>query len=208
MMYHQPSIGEADPIVIPERAMSDFDPTAYGTAIEELLRRAPLNPLDAGQPDASVRPLLAALSEESFQPHVVRNRDMAAACRAGLWLRFDYLDESHKISQDIDTPEGSFWHGILHRREGDFDNAKYWFRRVGMHAVFEPLRQAAADLAATAIDSQAAYLVNQRTWDPFAYVDLCAATVHARANCEPLCREVQKREWELLFEHCGRHAIE
>src|SRR5262245_6497073 len=113
--------------------MPPFDPTAYGPALEDLLRRAPLNRLDAGKPDATVRPLLAALSDESFRPLTVRDRDMAAACRAGLWLRFNYLDESHKISQDIDTPEGSFWHGILHRREGDYDNAKYWFRRVGTH---------------------------------------------------------------------------
>ena len=53
---------------------------------------------------------------------------MAACCLAGVWLLHDYLDESHTISQRIDTPSGSFWHGIMHRREGDFSNAKYWFR--------------------------------------------------------------------------------
>ena len=64
---------------------------------------------------------------------------MALACMAGLWLRHDFLDESHRISQDLENPSGSYWHGIMHRRELDFSNAKYWFRRVGMHRVFEPL---------------------------------------------------------------------
>jgi hypothetical protein len=188
--------------------MPGFDPAAYGAAIADLLSRAPLNPLDAGRPDASARPLLAALADASFRPHTVRDRNMASACRAGLWLRFNYLDESHRISQDIGTAEGSFWHGILHRREGDFDNAKYWFRRVGTHPVYQPLRQAAAELAAAAPDSRATILVNQKSWDPFAFVDLCVAAVEGRSVGVELCQEVQRREWELLFDYCWRHAVD
>src|SRR5450432_255553 len=55
---------------------------------------------------------------------------------AGLWLYFSCLDEAHAVAQDLETPEGSFWHGILHRREPDPANAAYWFRRVGQHPVF------------------------------------------------------------------------
>ena len=56
---------------------------------------------------------------------------MAAACLAGLWLHHNFLDESHTLSQDIDTTTGSYWHAIMHRREGDYGNAKYWLHRVG-----------------------------------------------------------------------------
>jgi hypothetical protein len=184
--------------------MPNFDPAAYGPAIEDLLRRAPLNPLGAGSPDATVRPQLVALSAESFRPQAVRDANMAAACRAGLWLRFNYLDESHKISQDIDTPEGSFWHGLVHRREGDFDNSKYWFGRVGTHPIFEPLRQTAAELAAAATDSRAEFLSKQKAWDPFAFIDLCAAAVRGGEALGPMCQQIQRREWELLFAHCWR----
>ena len=58
---------------------------------------------------------------------------------AGLWLLAGELDKSHAISQASDSPAGSFWHGIMHRREGDFGNAKYWFRRVGKHSVLTSL---------------------------------------------------------------------
>ncbi len=184
--------------------MPAFDPAAYGPALADLLRRAPRNPLDAGRIDAAARAPLEALSDESFGPRA--DRAAAAACRAGLWLRFNYLDESHKISQDVETPEGSFWHGILHRREGDFDNAKYWFRRVGTHPVFASLCRAAAELAAAAPEARAAFLAGQKIWDPFAFVDLCAAAVRGQAKCLALCEDVQRREWELLFDYCWRKA--
>ncbi len=52
---------------------------------------------------------------------------------AGLWLYVDELDRSHRISQGIDDPTGSYWHAIMHRREGDFSNSLYWLRRTGQH---------------------------------------------------------------------------
>ncbi|HMF12844.1 MAG TPA: hypothetical protein VKE94_11075, partial [Gemmataceae bacterium] len=120
----------------------------YSPAINDLLRDERLAPLGPGTPNVSVRVQLAALTNENLlASHPVRDADMAAACRAGLWLYHDFLDESHSISQDIDTPTGSYWHGLLHRREPDFSNSKYWFRRVGTHPVFEPLFIAAAELA-------------------------------------------------------------
>lgn len=190
--------------------MPGFDPAAYGPAVADLLSRAPLNPLDAGPPDDSARPLLARMethSDELFRPHAVRDRDAAAACRAGLWLRFNYLDESHRISQDVGTADGSFWHGILHRREGDFDNSKYWFRRVGTHPVFEPLRQAAEELAAATPETRMTTLSWRTAWDPFAFVDLCDKAVHGWTVGLALCQEVQRREWELLFDYCWRLAV-
>ena len=52
---------------------------------------------------------------------------------SGLWLYVDQLDLSHDISQKFHDQTGSFWHGIMHRREGDFGNSHYWFRKVGQH---------------------------------------------------------------------------
>jgi hypothetical protein len=188
--------------------MIPFDPTVYAPLIAELLRDPWVPPLDAGTANHEVCGRLEALSSDNvFAPHRVRDGGMADACRAGLWLYHNFLDESHQISQELHTPTASYWHALMHRREPDFDNSKYWFRRVGTHPVYETLCQDAAELAANSPPA-AAFLRTQSVWDPFAFVDLCAAVLAGRAPGEELCRKIQKREWEVLFDWCYRQAIE
>jgi hypothetical protein len=171
-------------------------------------------PLDAGQPNESLRAALVNLSlDKAFDSHSVVDSDMAHCCQAGLWLLHDFLDESHSISQGIGTSSGSYWHGIMHRREGDCSNAKYWFRRVGRHAVFDALAQRAAELVAirTSGEGDSPILLRGLSkigtvpgggdWDPYAFVDLCQS-----AACDELSRAVQQAEWELLFDYCYRAA--
>ena len=208
--------------------MIEFDAARYGPAMAALLEAAPLNELGPGKPVTSLREKLQALSiETAFAPHKVVDRTMAHACLAGLWLRFDFLDQSHAISQEIKTATGSFWHGILHRREPDYDNAKYWFHRVPDHPVYAPLC-AAAKVAASLRDANASlrpgessigetrppnadhaadFLTTQTEWDPFRFVDLVAAVARGKSSSEQLCRQIQRREWELLFDFCHRSAI-
>jgi hypothetical protein len=183
--------------------------TVYGPAITELLEENRLPALGPGKPNLPLRPKLEALSVETcLAPHPVRDRDMANACLAGLWLYHDFLDESHQISQSIDTPTGSYWHGLLHRREPDFDNAKYWFRRVGAHSIFDTVRSAAVDLAvASEPHASAKFLTIQAAWDPFAFIDLCEACLAGRSPCEMLARQIQQHEWEILFQYCHRAAV-
>jgi hypothetical protein len=145
--------------------------------------------------------------EQAFAPHPIQDQEMARACLAGLWLYHDYLDESHGISQGIGTASGSYWHGLMHRREPDFDNAKYWFRRVGQHAIFPALHAAAAELnASVELQPAAKFLATQSAWDPFAFIDLCESCLAGRSNHTVLCQQIQQREWELLFDYCYRRG--
>jgi hypothetical protein len=175
-----------------------MDTPRYPPALAELLALPSAMPLDAGTPDRSAADRLRRLDAAGlFAPAAVRDADMARACLAGLWLRCNCLDESHRISQEVPTPEGSFWHGIMHRREGDYGNAKYWFRRVGRHPVFDPLAAEAKKLMA----------LSAETWDPFAFVDLVEGqVVRQRGDVEALLA-LQQREWELLFEYCYERAV-
>ena len=105
---------------------------------------------------------------------------------SGLWLLAGDLDRSHTISQEINSSEGSFWHGIMHRREGDFGNSKYWFRRVGSHPVLEELPR----------------LTDGDYSDPFNFVDQCSRAVSKGGESYERCQRSQWIEWQALMVHC------
>jgi hypothetical protein len=176
--------------------MSERSRLVYPPAIAELLGRMPLAPLGPGQPRTAVRPLLEALSDDALGGRIV-DRDMAACCRAALWLAFDFLDESHTISQGISTVEGSYWHAIMHRREPDHSNAAYWLRKVGTHPIHANLARAADGLG---------YAGNGPGWDAFAFNNSCERHRGKGDATEELLRKVQRAEWDLLFAYCFRRA--
>jgi hypothetical protein len=57
--------------------------------------------------------------------------DLTAAL-AGLWwdAKGDWK-QAHECAQEDEGPEASWVHAYLHRKEGDQENAAYWYRRAG-----------------------------------------------------------------------------
>jgi hypothetical protein len=182
-----------------------FDPTAYGAKTAAILaldgdgcRPMPLT-FAAGGVEKAREPLQEA-GPGTWFPQAA----FPEGALSGLWLYFSFFDESHRISQDLETPEGSFWHGIAHRREPDAGNAGYWFRRVGRHPVFSGLRDAAAGILASVPSPQ---LKLGDHWDPFAFIDFCeSARRQPGSEQEKIAMQIQLAEWQLLFDHCARPA--
>ena len=180
-----------------------FDASAYGPAVAELLTLdgagERLMPLASGR--CSSEEALGRLRGLSASGLFAGARAPEAAL-SGLYLYFSCLDESHEISQGVSTVEGSFWHGIMHRQEPDPGNAGYWFRRVGRHAIFSALRDAAAAIAG---DSPGAGLTIPAQWDPFHFIDVCEqARRRPGSNLEEAALRIQRAEWQLLFDYCAR----
>lgn len=186
-----------------------FDPSTYAPGVSELLLPVRLPELGPGKPDPATRTRLARLDPATVLGGAPpADIDMARACLSGLWLYHDFLDESHRISQSIETSTGSYWHGIMHRREPDFDNARYWFRRVGTHPVLALVTGRVRELATTGeakgVSPRLADLLGR--WGPFAFIDACEASLGAPGPDHALCRQIALIEWQLLFDYTYRRA--
>jgi hypothetical protein len=123
----------------------------------------------------------------------------------GLWLYFGCSDECHRIVQEIESADASFWHAIVHRQEPDPGNSSYWFRRVTGHQVYPKLQQAACGILER---YPSADFQLEEKWNPFAFIDFCEqARRHPGSTSEHCAREIQRAEWQLLFDHCARATV-
>jgi len=153
-------------------------PEPVASALRPLFDRLPL---EQAMPTLVVREGAAPDHIQAVQQAISESEEIlqCPALVAGLWLYIDELDRSHTISQDLKDATGSFWHGIMHRREGDFSNSHYWFRKAGVHPAMR----------------------NIPDYDAHAFIDEVEQQ-HAD-NPAPLL-DRQRREWAALFAWCAQ----
>ena len=106
---------------------------------------------------------------------------------------------------------GDYWHAILHRREPDYSNAKYWFRQIGPHAIFRELRRRADSLLEKCATPEAGRwrerLSPDMRWDPFAFVDLCQqCAADEESDLAIAVRRIQYAEMCLLMDMTYRQC--
>jgi len=114
----------------------------------------------------------------------IRNANLPGLVTCGLLVWNDDIAAAHPIAQEMDNIHGNYWHAMIHRREGDYWNAKYWFRLVGNHPVQVELTRMA----------EARSFLKKGVFMPGLMVDACE-----RAN---------ERANERASEHANAHAHE
>ncbi len=95
---------------------------------------------------------------------------------AGLWVYADDLEAAHQIVQNDSTDESSWWHAIVHRREGDYGNSLYWYRQAARHPLIDSLPVPPESI------------------------------VRLAQQQDPRAVKLQQQEWELLVTHCAQQA--
>jgi len=178
----------------------DFRATDYGKEVARILEldgagtaagRRPMQLAGSACTSTEAQELLDTMKARQLFP----NAPSPEGGLCGLYLYYSCLDQGHSIAQELGSVEGSFWHGIMHRREPDAGNAAYWFRRVGRHPIFPALRDEAHRLR----------FDTGREWDPFEFIEFCeGARERPGSEEERIAMQVQLVEWQLLFDYCAR----
>jgi hypothetical protein len=185
-----------------------IDKNEYGNVFSDLIKFERVNELGPGKENIALLDKIQSVNlDTAFDTKKVSDKNSAEACISAIWLLHDFLDKSHQISQSIPTPTGSFWHGIMHRREGDYWNSKYWFRQVGNHSIFSPLYSEVKQLLNSEDVNGLKILIQQNTWDPFLFVDLVQEYIGTGGKEEVTLKQVQLLEWQLLFDYCYNRAV-
>jgi hypothetical protein len=163
-------------------------------------------------PDAPGLPvvgeLLGLLRHDQLVPGL-RSQSEVMSVRAGLYLIHDYVDDAHQLAQAADdvgsNTTASYWHAIVHRREPDYDNARYWFRRIASHAVFDLI---ARDVSEFWNDSEFRsrlscdrLLDSHGRWDAMAFVDLCQECGKDWSDRAQAAARLQEIEMRRLLEY-------
>lgn len=141
--------------------------------VEKLKNRIPLPPLE---PKKIWDPELSK---------TINGFDIKESTRAALLLWNDDLEGAHLLAQQVHNSTGSLIHGIMHRRQPDYSNSKYWFRRVGSHPIFINLIQEFSG------------------WEPLEFIDRCQqASLNKDSKALEALQAVQARELELIAHYC------
>lgn len=192
------------------------------TIAQRLYRRSPLQSLAPvriwdEKLDADIR----AIDPERLTDETHRKSGglhYARAVKSGLHLWNDSLDRSHDLSQEIDNETGSYWHGLMHRMEKDYSNAKYWFRLVGVHPIFETLsgevsrwiadNESLSVPGAGKVRTTLLECAEQPHWNPYLFIDAVQQQMagYGTELTEAALLHIQRAEIILLLQYSYKRS--
>jgi hypothetical protein len=135
-IWKNPS-GNSQPLLVMDAGLKSAESNlmAYSQLVSEALSRVQIPRISVTNPPVKEE-LIQDLLKASAGMFEDQNAN-AEYIRALLLLQAGDLDHSHKIVQQLDDQNAAYIHGMIHRVEGDFSNANYWFRKAGRHPALE-----------------------------------------------------------------------
>ncbi|WEK55189.1 MAG: hypothetical protein P0Y55_03740 [Candidatus Cohnella colombiensis] len=154
---------------------------------------------------------IVALSESELAQEYPDGKQSAPAWKATLHLWNDSLNHAHDLVQYLDTLTGSVLHGIVHRRKGDFNNARYWLRHAGDHPAYHSLQSRSQvwlqqeRIPLTAIGKGIEAIRGQGSWNPSLFINIVEMqeTQLGQLETSTLLEQLQQLELEAMLRYLG-----
>jgi len=139
------------------------------------------------------------------------------ALQAAFLIYNDSLSKGHDVLQDpiiYDRNEtGDYWHALMHRKEGDYNNAKHWFPST--HPIHEELNSRVKEYLQTQsvqneeLKDSLATLSEQSAWNPSFFVNIVEKYVKKGLDEETstILNNIQRIELELLLDYTCEKAL-
>lgn len=113
----------------------------------------------------------------------------------GHWEPAHAVAQSHEGQSDHDL-----LHAILHRLEGDYPNADYWFRSAGRHPALAALERSAAEAAPAGALKEA--LLPKGRWSTHAFTEAVRRAVESVGSADTgLLIRLQALEFRAFADH-------
>jgi hypothetical protein len=140
---------------------------SYSAFITDFLRRVQLPRLSPGKPLPDKELIQQITAAKEYE--ISRATGPQASCARGLLLlAAGDLDQAHRTVQELPTPDAAYIHGVIHRIDDDFSNARYWFRRAGIHPAGTEMYRRAAVCSPT--------VARHSIWDSIQVTDMVEAS--------------------------------
>ena len=142
-------------------------------------------------------------------PALLAGGERAELARGAVLLWHDHHEVAHGIAQDIPGRDGSWLHGLLHRREPDYSNAAYWYQRAGQHPAFGELARRAGEIleeAGAGAGELRQVLFRGAAWSARGFIDACEQCAGRPATDarRRVLERIQAAEIEVFLEHVWR----
>ena len=162
---------------------------SYPAFINDILRDAQLPRISTHEPPPDKRLIQRITAAEDHE--IARANGPKTRCiRSLLYVLVGGMEQAHRIVQELSTSDAAYIHGMIHRIDDDFDNARYWFRRAGMEpAAAEMYRRAAANSLTFA---------SRSIWDPILLTNMLEKSRNAEVTDE--LRTILTVEFEVMLQ--------
>ncbi len=100
----------------------------------------------------------------------------------------------------------AYLHAIIHRREGDFSNSRYWYRRCANHPILPTLGRQVEEIARSEPADKKIFRITADGFNPIVFVEFVENLIPTDTSRHRFATIAQRLELQAMLAFCARAA--